>query len=258
MEDPLGRRVEISNDDVSGAHVTLPGTFDIRRNALEKHRRVFQVVGVAGDVANDLIAAKKHPAIYFPLGPADYAQPSLLGVTLMVRSISGTNALDAVRREIAAMDANITPFNVRSMDEQIREFMSPLRAAAWTYGLIGIFGMVLAAVGLAGVTAYSVAQRTHEIGIRMALGARQIDVLSLVMKEGVLMVMLGTLIGLGAAWVGMRMLAGLFASVASTSATNPVLILGAPLLLAALALMSCYLPARRSTQIEPAITLRRE
>jgi len=257
-EDPLGRRIEISNDDVSGAHVTLPGTFDIRPNALEKHRRVFQVVGVAGDVANDLIAAKKHPAIYFPLGPADYAQPSLLGVTLMVRSISGSNALVAVRREITAMDANITPFNVRSMDEQIREFMSPLRAAAWTYGLMGIFGLVLAAVGLAGVTAYSVAQRTHEIGIRMALGARQIDVLRLVMKESVLMVMVGTLIGLGAAWVGMRMLAGLFATVASTSATNPVLILGAPLLLAGLALMSCYLPASRSTQIEPAITLRQE
>jgi len=159
---------------------------------------------------------------------------------------------------VGAPECMLTPFNARSMDQQIREFMSPLRAAAWTYGLIGIFGLVLAAVGLAGVTAYSVARRAHEIGIRMALGARQIDVLSLVMKEGVLMVMLGTLIGLGAAWVGMRMLAGLFTSVASTSATNPVLILGAPLLLAALALMSCYLPARRSTQIEPAITLRQE
>ena len=159
---------------------------------------------------------------------------------------------------VGAPECMLTPFNARSMDQQIREFMSPLRAAAWTYGLIGIFGLVLAAVGLAGVTAYSVARRAHEIGIRMALGARQIDVLGLVMKEGVLVVVIGTLIGLAAAWAGMRMLAGLFASVASTSATNPVLILGAPLLLAALALMSCYLPARRSTQIEPAITLRRE
>lgn len=257
-EDPLGRRVEIGNDDVSGAHVTLPGTFDIRPNALQKRRQVFEVVGVAGDVANDLVASKKHPTIYFPLRPADYAQPSLLGLTLMVRTTAGVHALEAVRRELAAMDANVTLFNGRSMDEQIREFMSPLRAAAWTYGLIGIFGLVLAAVGLAGVTACSVAQRAHEIGIRMALGARQIDVLSLVMKEGVLMVMIGTLIGLCAAWAGMRMLAGLFSSVASTSATDPTLILGAPLLLAALTLMSCYLPARRSTQIEPAITLRQE
>lgn len=257
-EDPLGRPIEISNDDVSGAHVTMPGTFDIRPSALEKHRQVFQVVGVAGDVANDLIASKRHPAIYFPLRPADYAQPSLMGVTLMVRSTSGAKVLESVRREIAAMDANITPFNARSMNEQIHQFMSPLRAAAWTYGLIGIFGLVLVAVGIAGVTAYSVAQRAHEIGIRMALGARQIDVLSLVMKDGVLMVILGTMIGLGAGWAGMRILAGLFSSVASTSATNRSLILGAPLLLAGLALMSCYLPARRSTQVEPGITLRQE
>jgi predicted permease len=257
-QDPLGRRIEITNDNVSGTRVTMPGSFDIRPSALEKHRQVFQVVGVAGDVANDLIVSKKHPAIYFPLRPADYAQPSLLGVTLMVRSTSAANTLDLLRREIAEVDANITPFNARSMEGQIREFMSPLRAAAWTYGLIGIFGLVLAAVGLAGVTAYSVAQRAHEIGIRMALGARQADVLGLVMKEGVLMVMIGTLLGLGAAWAGMRMLAGLFSSVASTSASNPTLILGAPLLLGGLALVSCYLPARRSTQIEPAVALRQE
>ena len=72
------------------------------------------------------------------------------------------------------------------------------------------------------------------------------------------MVVVGTLLGLGAAWVGMRMLAGLFSSVASTSASNPTLILGAPLLLSSLALLSCYLPARRSTQIEPAVALRQE
>jgi putative ABC transport system permease protein len=152
--------------------------------------------------------SKKHPAIYFPLRPADYAQPSLLGATLMVRSAAGADALKAVRREISAMDANITPFNPRSMTEQIDQFMSPLRAAAWTYGLIGVFGLVLAAVGLAGVIAYSVAQRAREIGIRMALGAKRIDVLGLVMKEGVVLVTIGTMIGLGTAWSGMRMLAG--------------------------------------------------
>lgn len=256
--DALGRRIEISNGEVSGAHITLPGTFDIRPSALEQHRQVFQVVGVAGDVANDLIASKKHPAIYFPIRPSDYAQPSLLGVTLMVRSTPGANTLEELRGEIAAMDENITPFNARSMTQQISEFMSPLRAAAWTYGMIGVFGLVLAAVGLAGVTAYSVAQRAHEIGIRMALGAGQLDVLALVMKEGVLMVIAGTLIGLGTAWAGISMLRGLFSSVASTPSSNPVLIVGAPLLLASLALASCYLPARRSTRIDPAIALRQE
>jgi predicted permease len=256
--DPVGRRIEISNGEVSGGGGALPGTFDFRESSLEKRPRVFEVVGVVGDVANDLVASKKHPAIYFPLGPADYARPSLLGVTLMVRSTPGTNALAEVRREISLLDADITPFNDRSMMEQINQFMSPLKAAAWTYGLIGIFGLVLAAVGLAGVTAYSVAQRAHEIGIRMALGARTIDVMGLVMKQGATLVIIGTTLGLASAWAGMRMLSGIFSSVASTSASNPVLIVGVPLLLASLALGACYIPARRSTRIDPAVTLRQE
>jgi ABC-type antimicrobial peptide transport system permease subunit len=133
-----------------------------------------------------------------------------------------------------------------------------LRAAAWIYGLIGVFGLVLAAVGLAGVTAYSVAQRAREMGIRMALGAKRLDVLGLVMKEGVVLVTIGTVIGLGTAWAAMRMLAGLFSSVASTSASNPVLLLGTPLLLASLALVACYVPAHKSILIEPAVVLRQE
>ena len=176
----------------------------------------------------------------------------------MVRSTAGSNVLEAVRDEIAGMDSNIMPFNARSMAEQIAEFMSPLRAAGGTYGLIGGFGLVLAAVGLAGVTAYSVAQRAHEIGVRMALGARSADVLRLVMKEGVLMVAIGSTLGLMAAWAGLRALAGLFSSVASISASNPVLVVGAPFLLAPLALASCYLPAQRSTRIDPTVALRHE
>jgi putative ABC transport system permease protein len=113
-------------------------------------------------------------------------------------------------------------------------------------------------VGLAGVTAYSVAQRAHEIGIRMALGARTIDVMGLVMKQGATLVIIGTTLGLASAWAGMRMLSGIFSSVASTSASNPVLIVGVPLLLASLALGACYIPARRSTRIDPAVTLRQE
>lgn len=256
--DPLGQRIEIRNDEGSGAQVAMPGTFDFRPGVLDKGRQVFEVVGVVGNVANDLVAEKEHPAIYFPLRPADYAQPSLLGVTLIVRSAPGADALDAVRREISEMDANITPFNPRSMTEQIRQFMSPLRVAGWTYGLIGVFGLVLAAVGLAGVTAYSVAQREREMGIRMALGAKPLDVLGLVMKEGVVLVTIGTVIGLTTAWAAMRMLAGVFSSVASTSASNPVLLLGTPLLLASLALVSCYVPAHRSMLIEPAVVLRQE
>ena len=257
-QDPLGRRIEVGNDDISPGQGAMPGSFDFRATSLDKKRQVFEVVGVAGDVSNELVVQKPRPAIYFPLRPAEYAQPSLVGVTLMVRAAPGLDTQEIMRHEIATMDPNITPFNARSMTQQIDEFMVPLQTASWTYGCIGIFGLVLAAVGLAGVTAYSVLQRTHEIGVRLALGAKYRDVLALVMKESVALVALGTVIGMTGAWAGMRLMSGLFSSVASTSASNPVLVVGTPLLLAGLALTSCYLPARRSMRIDPAAALRQE
>src|SRR5262249_19950335 len=157
------------------------------------------------------------------------------GLTLVVRAAPGADAIGAVRREIAALDANLTPFNARSMTDQIDQMMYPVRAGMWTYGVIGIFGLVLASVGLAGMTAYSVAQRGREIGIRMALGARTVDVLGLVMKEGAALVALGTVAGLGGAWAGHRLLAALLSQVAQTtgrSVSDPTLLLGAPLPLA--------------------------
>ena len=254
----LGERIEVANDEVSGNLGGMPGTIDFRPAVLGKGRRTFEVVGVAKDVSEDLVASKKHPAVYFPLHPADYAQPSLRGVTLVVRAVPGADVISAVRQEVSAMDPNLTPFNARSMIEQIAQFMSALKAASWTYGLIGVFGLILASVGLAGVTAYTVTQRGHEIGIRMALGAQKRDVLGLVMKEGAVLATAGTLIGLAFAWAGMRALSAVFFSVASVKSSDPVLLVGAPLLLAGIALAACYVPARKSMSIEPAVALRAE
>ena len=254
----LGEPIEIGNGDVAPALGALPGTFDLRPELLGKGRRTYEVVGVARDLAEDFVAQKKHPVIYFPLRPADFARPSLRGGTLMVRAVRGVDTIGVVRREIASIDPSLTPFNARSMPEQIDEFMSPLRAASWTYGLIGAFGLILASVGLAGVTAYAVSQRSREIGIRVALGAQRSDVLSLVMKEGVVLVTVGTVVGLSAAWAGIRVLSGLFFTVASVESSDPLLLAGAPLLLAVLALVACYLPARRSMRIDPAVALRQE
>jgi len=147
------------------------------------------------------------------------------------------------------------------MNEHIADFIAPLRSAAWTYGIIGIFGMVLASVGLAGMTAYSVVQRRREIGIRMALGARKGDVVRTVMKEGMLLIGTGTTIGLGCAWAGSRMLSAMNSSVGqvtSTNASDPIVLFGAPLLLGAVALLACYLPARKSSRVDPLLALREE
>jgi predicted permease len=255
-EEVLGRRIEIANEEASGGEGAVPGTFDFRPGVLGKGRQVFEVVGVAEDVSEDFIASKKHPAIYFPLHPEDYAQPSVRGVTLMVRGMPGVDVIGAVQREIAATGANLTPFNARSMTEQIAQFISSLRSAAWTWNLVGAFGLILASVGLAGVTAYSVAQRDHEVGIRMALGAQTRNVLALVMKEGAVLVIAGTAIGMALTWAGLRLMSGFFFSVASVQAFDPALLVGAPLLLASLAMVACYLPARKSMRIDPATTLR--
>jgi predicted permease len=254
----LGRRIDIENGDLSPGLGALPGTFDLRPDLLGKGRRTYEVVGVVKDVAEDFVAQKKHSVIYFPLGAAGFARPSLRGVTLMLRTVPGMDAISVVQREIAGIDRNITPFNAHSMLEQIEEFMSPLRAASWTYGLIGVFGLILASVGLAGVTAYTVSQRGREIGIRIALGAQRRDVLTLVLKQGIILVTVGTVIGLIAAWAGIRALSALFFSVASVQSSDPLLLAGAAALLAAVALAACYFPARKSTRIDPAAALRQE
>jgi predicted permease len=257
-EDVIGRRIEIGSQEASGGMGVIPGTFDFRHGFLGKTRQVFEVVGVATDVSEDFVASKKHPAVYFPLHTANYGQPSLRGVTLMVRGKPGVDVIGGVQREIAALDPNLSPFNARSMTEHIAQFMYTLRSAAWTWNLIGAFGLVLAAVGIGGVTAYSVAQRGHEIGVRMALGAQRRDVLGLVMGEGALLTVVGTIAGMALTWAGFRLMSGFFFSVASVQTFDPTLLLGAPMLLASLALAACYLPARRSTRIDPAVTLRQE
>jgi ABC-type antimicrobial peptide transport system permease subunit len=176
----------------------------------------------------------------------------------MLRGAPGVDVISAVRHEDSAMDANLTPFNGRSMVEQIDQFMSALKGASWTYRLVGLFGLVLAVVGVAGVTAYSVAKRAHEIGIRMALGAQKRNVLALVTREGAALVTMGTVGGLALAWIGIRGLSSFFFSVASVRTADPVLLVGAPVLLGGLALLACYMPARRAMQVDPVIALRQE
>lgn len=260
-EDPLGRRIEIGSDDAPGSGLDALGLFDPRPRGTAKARQVFEVVGVVKDMKAAFEMGESPPAIYFPLRASDYAQPSLAGITLMVRAVPGVDAIAAVRREISAMDAHLAPFHAQSMPEQIEELMFLVRMGLWIYGFIGVFGLILASVGLAGVTAYSVARRGREIGIRIALGATSQDVLGLVMREGAALVALGTVIGLAGAWAAAKVLSAMVsvvASATSASTSDPLLLVGAPVLLAGLALLACYLPARKSMSIDPASALRQE
>ncbi len=239
--DPLGRRIS----DTSGS---------------------YEVVGVIKDLSAPQsesagLAVNALPVIYMPLTRADFAHPPVGGMVVMVRTNSGMDAMTGVRRELAAIDPNLAIFNIRTLAQEVHQTAAWERMHAIIYGAIGVFGMVLAAIGLAGVTAYSVARRRREIGIRMALGARKGQVLRLVLREGGGLVATGTVLGFAGAFGISRLLSAassLFGPEIAAGAHDPRLIFGAPLLLAGLAMLACYVPARKSTKIDPLVALRQE
>jgi macrolide transport system ATP-binding/permease protein len=263
-QDPLGRRIEVGSEDMAAGFAISGGVFGSGPlPKLAGQVRIYEVVGIVRNVRDGLnmVAIDAPPEIYVPLRPPDYARPTLQGITLLVRAKPGVDVLAAVRREVEALDNRIQPFNPRSMAEQTETILFPVRVALYTYGVIGICGLILASVGLAGVTAYSVTQRRREIGIRLALGARGADVLRLVMREGLLLIAIGSAAGLLLARAGIRALSSsldMIARTAGNTTNDPALLVGAPLLLAVLALVACYVPARRSTLVDPAVTLRQE
>ena len=114
---------------------------DPRPRAAAKARQVFEVVGVVKDMKAAFEMGESPPAIYFPLRPSDYTQPSMTGITLMVRAVPGVDAIAAVRREISAMDDRLAPFHAQSMPEQIEELMFLMRMGLWIYTFLGVFGL---------------------------------------------------------------------------------------------------------------------
>jgi putative ABC transport system permease protein len=150
---------------------------------------------------------------------------------------------------------------VQTLDEFFDISRSYTRIALNIYGGIGVFGLILAAIGLAGVTAYSVVRRRKEIGIRMALGSSKGQVLRLVLREGTALIAVGTVLGFLGAVVMVKALSSLtdiFVQAFQFGTSDPRLLIGAPLLLAGLAMLACYLPARRSAKIDPLTALREE
>jgi putative ABC transport system permease protein len=225
---------------------------------LDKH---YEVIGVARNVNSGGVFAVPVPGVYELMTPDNYQRPSRQGMTLLIRGAAGVDVMTAISRDIAATDPGLTIFNLSSAQKEIDQTLYLTRATMFIYGGIGVFGLILAAVGLGGVTAYAVVQRTKEIGIRLALGATRFDVMRLVTKEGFMLVIAGTVIGQAVAYGITRALGSWFnaiAEITKTSTNDPLLLLGAPVLLASLTFIACYLPARQSTRIDPSTALREE
>jgi putative ABC transport system permease protein len=210
-----------------------------------------EVVGVVAHVKNYGVDEESRVEMYLP-----YLQSSVSGFTLLVRSEGDPGALTAgLRQAVRAVDPELPVYAIRTLREIVADRSAQRRLAVVLISVFAAVALVLAAVGIYGVMSYAVAQRTQEIGIRMALGAERQHVLQMVLRSGATMAVLGVGIGLVTAFGLARLMTSLLFQ---TSAADPPTFSIVPLLLAAVALLACYLPARRATRVDPMVALRYE
>jgi putative ABC transport system permease protein len=218
------------------------------------------VVGVSADARYADITAAPSPFFYRPLVQRPRGAPPMTVMHIRVADTrSGAPDLSAlatqVRRELQALDPSVPFVNVRPTADLVRPQMIPWRIGTMMFGLFGALGALLAAVGLAGVLSFVVAQRTRELGVRIALGAQRRDVLALVLGEGGRLVAIGVAVGVAAGAAATRLFASMLYGV---SPLDPVVYVATAGALAAVGLLAMYVPARRATRVDPAVALRAE
>jgi putative ABC transport system permease protein len=211
----------------------------------------FEVIGIARNVKSTGLAGVPEPAYYVPT-----VQAPLHDMTILVRTRSDpASIVPALRSAVWRIDPNQPIASVDTMDKLVAESIAQPRLNMLLMGLFGCLALMLAAVGIYGLLSYSVTQRTQEIGIRMALGARIPDILNLVLKRGVLLVLIGEVIGLAGAFVLTRLMRSMLFEVTPTDATTFIAVAA---VLAAVAGVASYVPARRAARVDPLVALRYE
>jgi putative ABC transport system permease protein len=232
-QDPLGKRIR-------------PGYGIDERGFLMR-----EIVGVASDSKHASLREAPPPNIYLP-----HSQIPRTTMTLVVRAANDPHGLiGAVQNEVHALDREAPVFNVKTLDEYMGATVAEPKFDTMLLGLFAGLALLLTSVGLYGVIAYAVTQRTHELGIRMALGAQSRDVLRLVIKQGMGLALLGSAIGIaGAVALTRAMKSWLF----GVGPTDPLTFAAVTLLLVGMALLACYIPARRATKVDPLVALRHD
>ena len=219
-----------------------------------------EIVGVVGDVRDDGIDKPARTDVYWPTLRANFQSEPLRVmryVTFVVRSpMAGSeNLMSQVRQATGSVDANLPLASVYTLNYLYTKSMARTSFTLVMLGIAGAMALLLGTVGLYGVIAYSVSQRTREIGVRMALGAQQGNVMKLVLGEGMLVILIGLAAGLAVSLASTRFLSSLLFGV---TATDPLTFAGVAVLLALAALAACYVPARRAVRVDPMVALRHE
>jgi ABC-type antimicrobial peptide transport system permease subunit len=212
-----------------------------------------QIVGVAADVHHGGPDQAAYMEIYRPL-----AQFSYSAMTLVVRgggAVDPTSYVSPLREAIRSIDAQIPLAEVRTMNELVSQSLGRTRLSTTLFSLFGALGLLLAAVGIYGVMSYTVQQRRHEIGVRMALGARAADVVGAVVRRGAQLVLAGIVIGTVGGLLGARLMEKLLFGVPPGDRLTFIVIAA---VLGGVGLLAAYLPARRATQVDPVSVLRGE
>jgi predicted permease len=232
-EDPIGKRIA-SNGNVP-----------------PKDKDWARIIGVIGDVKDQPNSIQADPSFYWPITQEPYPE-----LHLAIRA--GNDPLSliaAVRREVRALNKDVPVTEVKTLETIATAALAGQRFRLLVVGIFALTALALAAIGIYGVMSYLVSQRTHEIGIRTALGARRVDVLKLVLKQGLKLATTGVAVGLAGAFALTRLMEGMLFGV---KPTDPLTFIGIPMLLAVVALLACVIPARRATKVDPLIALRHE
>ncbi|MFP5264162.1 MAG: ADOP family duplicated permease [Blastocatellia bacterium] len=235
-------RQHFRDEDPIGKRITVP---------MSEKPAPTEIIGIVGDVKYESLVDEAKPAVYLP-----HAELTYSFMTLVIRTTGDPAEMaPALRSEVRGIDPEQPVSDVRTMSQVMADTLGRARFNTLLLGLFAGLATLLAAVGIFGVMNYSVTLRTHEIGIRVALGAQEGRVLMLILRQGLLLTLIGIGIGLGGALALTRLLSGLLFGV---GATDPITFAAIVLLLALVSLIACYIPARRATRVDPMTALRHE
>jgi len=209
----------------------------------------YEIIGIVGDIRHQSLGAPAAPTMYMPSRQRG-------GTNLVIRTQGDPlSIVSAVRNEVQALDPNQPIAAVKKMSDWVDASVAAPRSSTTLLTLFAVLAMILAATGIYGVMSYSVARRTHEIGVRMALGARRFDVMKLVVRQGMILTLIGVVLGLGGAFALTRVMSTLLFGV---TAKDPITFAAVAALLIAVAFIACFVPARRATKVDPLVALRYE